>query len=152
MAYTDFSFYSDSFYGEVLTEDNAKKWLSLASDEIDAITFGRLIKAFPTNEIHAEKVKKAVCAIAETLYYIDLQKKAVMAQEADDGAYHGAVSSVSSGGESISYAQLGGSTSTYAAAAASETEQRKLIMNIASKYLAGVSDAEGTNLLFGGIR
>lgn len=62
-AYADFTFYTDKFFGDTLTDKNADKWLSLASDEIDNITFGRLTFAFPTVEAHVEKVKKAVCAI-----------------------------------------------------------------------------------------
>ncbi|MBQ2865729.1 MAG: hypothetical protein IJE90_04340, partial [Clostridia bacterium] len=87
--YADHAFYKDGFFGDTLTEENANKWLSLASDEVDTLTFGRLTFAFPTVEAHVEKVKKAVCAIAEALYYVDLQRKAAMAQKAQDGSYRG---------------------------------------------------------------
>ena len=149
-AYADQSFYKEGFFGETLTEDNADKWLSLASDEIDTITFGRLTFAFPTVEAHAEKVKKAVCAVAEALYFIDLQRKAATAQKAQDGTYRGAVASVSSGRESISFSVNNSSASVYAAAAASAVEQNKLISGIAVKYLANIPDANGINLLYAG--
>ena len=90
MAYTDFTFYGSGYFGDTLTEETAPKWLERASDELDAITFGRLTFAFPTVEVHAVKVKKAVCAIAEALYWIDVQRRASSAQKAEDGSYHGA--------------------------------------------------------------
>ena len=154
MAYTDYDFYSGTFYGDVLTSDNADKWLDRASDEVDHLTFDRLASAFPTVEAHAVKVKKAVCAIAEALCCIDEQRRAASAQQAADGSYRGAVASISSGRESISYAVNGAAAaSTYAAAAASAEAQAALIGNIAAKYLANIPDANGVNLLYaGGVR
>lgn len=149
MAYADFAFYQEGFFGDVLTEDNAEKWLSRASDELDGPTFGRLTFAFPTIEAHAKKVRKAVCAIAEALYYIDIQRRAASAQKAADGSYRGSVASVSSGRESISYSNNSAAT-TYAAAAASAEAQMSLINSIAVKYLANIPDANGVNLLYAG--
>lgn len=150
MAYADFDFYKSGYYGDALTEDNANKWLSLASDELDGPTFGRLTHAFPTIEAHAERVKKAVCAIAEALFYIDVQRQAVAAQKASDGSYRGAVASISSGKESISYSAIGATASVHASAAASAAEQSRLICGIACKYLANIPDANGVNLLYAG--
>lgn len=150
MAYTDFTFYSGSFYGDTLTQDTAPKWLERASDELDAITFGRLAFAFPTVEAHAVKVKKAVCAIAEALYWIDLQKRASSAQKAEDGSYRGAVASISSGRESISFSTNGANSSVYAAAATSAEAQATFIGGIAAQYLANIPDANGVNLLYAG--
>lgn len=151
MAYADFAFYRDTFYGEALTEENAVRWLEQASDELDALTFGRLTFAMPTVEAHALKVKKAVCAIAETLSYIDAERLAMAAQRAQDGSYHGVVSSVSSGRESVSYALSGAAASSYAAAAASESARRELIGGVAARYLANIPDANGVNLLYAGV-
>lgn len=153
MAYADYTFYKDSYYGDMLTEDNADKWLDRASDEVDALTFGRLTFAFPTVAAHATKVCKAVCAVAEALYQIDLQRRATAAQQAADGTYRGAIASVSSGRESISYTVNTASASVYAAAVANENERMKLLSSIAVKYLANIPDAEGVNLLYaGGVR
>lgn len=135
MAYADFTFYGSGYFGDTLTEETAPKWLERASDELDAITFGRLTFAFPTVEAHAAKVKKAVCAIAEALYWIDVQRRASSAQKAEDGSYHGAVASISSGRESISYLTGGANSSVYAASA---------------QYLANIPDANGINLLYAG--
>jgi hypothetical protein len=150
MAYADFTFYGSSYFGDTLTEETAPKWLERASDELDAITFGRLTFAFPTVEAHAAKVKKAVCAIAEALYWIDVQRRASSAQKAEDGSYHGAVASISSGRESISYSAGSANSSVYAAAATSAEAQTILIGSIAAQYLANIPDANGVNLLYAG--
>ncbi len=148
--YADYAFYKSGFFGEALTDENADKWLSLASDEIDTLTFGRLTFAFPTVEAHIEKVKKAVCAVADALFYIALQRKAASARLTDDGEYRGSVASVSSGRESISFSVNNTSASVYAAAAANATEQNMLIGKIVAKYLANIPDANGINLLYAG--
>lgn len=150
MAYADFSFYRDGYFGDVLPEESSLKWFERASDELDALTFGRLTFAMPTVEAHVAKVKKAVCAVAEALYFIDIQRQAAAAQKAEDGSYRGAVSSVSSGRESVSFAANGVATTVYAAAAASDVAQRGLIGSIAVKYLANTPDAYGVNLLYAG--
>ena len=152
MPYADNSFYTESYHGDVLPSENADRWLEAASDELDALTFGRLTFAFPTIAAHVSKVKKAVCAVAEALYKIDVQRKAVAATEAEDGTYRGAVASVSSGRESISYVNGSSSVSAsvYAAAAANMVEHNKLISSIAVKYLANIPDSSGVNLLYAG--
>lgn len=152
MAYADFTFYTESFYGDTLTEENANKWLERASDKLDAFTFRRLTSAFPTEAAHIVKVKKAVCAIADALYLIDLQRIAASAQQAPDGSYRGAVTSISSGKESISYAVNGAaSASVYAAAAASADAQTALLRDIAATYLSNIPDNNGVNLLYAGV-
>jgi hypothetical protein len=150
MAYADYDFYVNSFYGDKLTRENANRYLERASDELDSLTFGRLAILFPTNEAHAIKVRKAVCAVADTLYLVDFQRKAVAMQQASDGTYRGAISSMSSGKESISYSN-GVTTSVYAKAAADEEVLTKLIADTAAKYLANIPDAKGTNLLYAGV-
>ena len=149
MAYADKKFYKAKYFGDRIDETELEKWLSRASDELDALTFGRLIKHFPTLEIHAEKVQKAVCAIAEALYNINEQKKAMRAQKGDDGKYHGAISSISSGRETISYS-ISNNTSVYARAASDNEEQINLLKSIAYKYLAGVQDDTGVYLIYAG--
>lgn len=149
MAYTDYAFYTDSFYGDVLAGGTANKYLERASDEVNTLTHRRLEGAFPTIEADAVKVKKAVCAVAEALYLVDYQRKAVALQQTADGGYRGVVSSISSGRESISYS-TGTAASVYAAAAADDEKLKNLISDIAVKYLANVPDANGTNLLYAG--
>lgn len=151
MVYADFTFYQDGYFGDVLTEDNAARWLSRASDELDALTFGRLASAFPTDETHAEKVKKAVCAVADALCNVDAQRRAASAQKDADGQYHGAVASLTSGKESISYAVNGNAATVYATAAANPAALTELLYSIAVKYLSNIPDANGVNLLYAGV-
>lgn len=151
MAYADYDFYIHDFFGDVLIEYSAKKWLDAASDALDTLTFGRLTFAFPTAEAHAVKVKKAVCAVAETLYFVDCERRAAAAQQKSDGSYRRAVASVSSGRETVSYASGSAADSVYAAAAADADDCTKLVLQTALKYLANVPDANGINLFYGGV-
>lgn len=149
MAYTDFAFYRDSFFGTLLTETDAPLWLERASDEVDALTSLRLVDWFPENEIHAAKVRKAVCAVAETLYLVEQERLAVAANVDAHGALRPAVSSISAGRESISYAQSGAS-SVYAKAVGDRNALDTLIQDTAARYLAGIPDGNGVNLLYRG--
>lgn len=151
MAYADYEFYKDTFFGNTLPEAEANRWLEAASDELDCLTYMRLSNSFPVVQAHVVKVKKAVCAIADALFQIDIQNRALSAQLADDGNYRGAVSSITSGRESISYSQVNANGSVYASAASSEKVKYALISQIAAKYVANIPDATGTNLLYGGL-
>jgi len=149
--YTDYDFYENVYFGDVLTQENANKWLSRASDEIDHYTFNRLQSHFPEIEQNSIKVKKAVCAIAETLCKIDEQREAVAIKQDENGNIHGAISSISSGRESVSFASNGSSASIYASAAADEKELNKIILEILCKYISNIPDSTGTNLLYAGV-
>lgn len=150
MAYADYTFYTESFHGDTLTEDNADKWLERASEAVDILTFRRTEKTFPTEEGDIARVKKAVCAIAEALSLIDAQEKASQATMDETGSYKGAVASMSSGRESISFVQASNG-SVYSRAAADRTERDKLLYGLAVQYLADVPDSEGVNLLYAGV-
>ncbi len=147
--YADFEFYLNAYHGDMLTGNNADKWLDRASDCIDRMTFRRLEKSFPVAECDVLRVKKAVCAVADALYMIDIQRKAGAAKAESDGHITGAVASVSSGRESVSYA-TGGTASVYSAAAASTAAADSYIRNAAETYLANVPDKDGVNLLYAG--
>lgn len=153
MAYADYAFYNSTYHGDVLTEENAVKWLERASDELDTITFRRLEAGLPDNAADCLRIRKAVCAAAEALYCIDEQLRAAAAQRDEEGRYTGAVASVHSGAESISYAALGSATaaSAYAAAAANPAAKEQLIRDIVARYVAGIPDRSGINLLYAGM-
>ena len=150
MVYADFTFYAEMYFGDTLTVGNAAKWLERASDYLDAITFHRTERTFPEEEADAVKVKKAVCAIAEALSLIDAQAKAMQASLDANGTYKGAVASMSSGRESISFVQAANS-SVYGKAAADQKERDRLLYGLAVQYLADVPDSEGINLLYAGV-
>ena len=67
------------------------------------------------------------------------------------GQYRGAVASVTSGKESISYAVSGNAATVYADAAANPAALTELLCGIAAKYLSNVPDANGVNLLYAGV-
>ena len=151
MAYADFEFYVNSYYGDILTEEIAEKWLQIASDFVDAVTFHRTEYAFPVVENDALKVRKAVCAIAEAKYLIDLQTKAALATDEGTGTLHGSIASISSGRESISFAQNGSGSTAYAKAATDKREETRQLREIAMMYLSCVADSNGINLVYAGV-
>ncbi len=148
--YSTSQFYVEEYFGNEIPLDDINKYLSRASDELDTLTYGRLIKAYPTEHIYDEKVQKAVCAVAECLYKIEEQRKAVASRIDTDGKYTGPISSIKAGEESVSYTSVNSSSSVYSAAAASKEAQNQLIAETAARYIANVPDANGINLLYAG--
>ena len=158
MAYVDYVFYATTYYGDTVPGANFPKYAERASDRIDMITFYRLVDGLPDDERAQTKIKKAVCAVAEALYNIDLIKAAAMETVGtvvrEDGTVTGkAISSVSSGSESISYSTGTSTSSTdvYSQAATDKEEENKLILQTAAEYLSGVTDNKGICLLYAGI-
>lgn len=151
MAYADFEFYKGTYYGDLLGSDGASKWLDMASDLVDTMTSGRLVTAFPVEKQNAARVRKAVCAIADALFQVDVHRQATIPQAAQDGSYHGSIASVTSGKESISYSAVGAADSIYKEAASSQEKLYALTHRIATQYLADIPDAKGVNLLYRGV-
>ena len=145
--YADYTYYVDEYYGDILTAQNADRWLTRASREIDGRTYGRLETAFPTNEYSITRVKDAVCAVAEALCQIDLLQKASAATVNEDGSARLPVTSISSGKESMSF---GSSGSSFSAAANDTGTREKLIGGIVTDYLRSAVDANGISLLYAG--
>lgn len=157
MAYADYQFYTEKYYGDTVPESDFPKYAERSSDRIDAITFDRLVNGFPEEERAVTKVKKAVCAVAEALYQIDQIKKASMESvgtvtREDGTVVSKAVSSVSSGSESISYASGGsGISNIYSQAALDKKVENVLLYQVATEYLSGVTDKKGICLLYAGL-
>ena len=157
MAYTDYEFYKNEFYGDAVPESNFLKYADRASDRIDQYTFDRLVDGLPDNERVKTKVQKAVCAVADTMYQIDQIKKASMdavgtIQKEDGTVVNKAVSSVSSGNESISYATGSNiSGNVYAQASMDKKVENALLLNVATEYLAGATNDKGICLLYAGL-
>lgn len=158
MAYADYQFYTEKYYGDTVPESDFPKYSDRASDRIDAITFDRLVNDFPEEERAVTKVKKAVCAVAETLYQIDQIKKAsiesVGTVTREDGTVVSkVVSSISSGSESISYSTgySGVTENVYGQAAVDKKVENVLLYQIATEYLSGVTDKKGICLLYAGL-
>lgn len=156
--YVDIGFYGYPYHGDKFPDETtARKWLARASDVLNKLTFGRLDSAFPTNELHAEMVRKCVCAIAEILFAIEIQKESTSSHVSTRVNSYGEVeickinkpiSSISSGQEKISYDTS--PNNIYFSAAVNPAAANRLIAETAASYLANVPDANGVNLLYAG--
>ena len=164
MAYTDFEFYATTYHGNVVPEADFPRIADRASDFLDVITFDRLADGLPSDERAATKVQKAVCAVSDKLYELELAEKQANAAAqaggssgASGGATSGVISSRSAGSESISYASLSDTASgakNWSAvyqAAGDETLTNNLLYSAAMLYLTGVRDDKGVLLLYAGL-
>lgn len=158
MAYTDYAFYTNEYYGDVVPETDFPKYVDRASDRVDEITFDCLADGLPSDSRANKKVQKAVCSVAEALYQIDSIKNALLNNlgtvETEDGKVTGkTVSSVTAGSESITYStgMSDASKTVYAQAAMDKKVENILIRQSAGQYLYGVKDDKGEYLLYAGI-
>lgn len=67
MSYVDSTYYKDSFKGIIIPEEEIENKLSRASDQIDTLTYNRIVGIGFDNltEFQKDKVKKAICIHAE---------------------------------------------------------------------------------------
>ncbi|ELC8383196.1 hypothetical protein [Clostridium perfringens] len=67
MSYVDISYYKENFKGKVLLDENIDNRLERASDQIDVLTYNRIIGIGFENLslFQQDKIKKAVCLQAE---------------------------------------------------------------------------------------
>ncbi|EOU1600928.1 hypothetical protein [Clostridium perfringens] len=67
MSYVDSSYYKENFKGNVLLDENIDNRLERASDQIDVLTYNRIIGIGFENlsPFQQDKIKKAVCLQAE---------------------------------------------------------------------------------------
>ena len=165
MAYADYEFYTTKYYGSAIPDSQSfDKQAERASDFLDIITFERLVDGLPDNERAQTKIKKAVCAVSDKLYGLELaEKQALSAAAGSDsktdinGKSSGIIVSRNSGSESISYASpseiANGAKawSTVYSAAGDEQATNKLLYDTVKVYLMGVRDSKGTPLLFAGL-
>lgn len=164
MAYADFTFYTTSYFGNVVPESDFPRLAERASDWIDVITFDRLTDGLPVSVNAQTKIKKAVCALTDVFYQMELaQKKALSLSSSYSAASEGSVEtssgiilSKSSGSESISYAspqQTGAAAKEWSAvfaAAGNPEATNKLLKDTVKSYLLGVKTDKGVSLLYAG--
>mgnify|MGYP003296367451 CR=1 FL=1 len=142
--YVDYEFYKDTYGGELIKED---KWRGIATRAgvfVDRITRNRLQDWI--------SVRFAVCALAEAMELVRIQKnqalKSAMAENV--AAQGGRVKSITSGRESITYAD-DYTSAAIAKAAGSPEEEERYYYSAAAPYLANIADARGINLLYAGL-
>lgn len=138
--YADYVFYTDTFYGTVITEADFPRLASRASDFIDYYTRGKAV--FVSDETTLNALAKCCCAIAEQMQ-IDIQNKALMAKKTEDAisSGNGEIKSETVGSWSQSYV----TSNEYSQNSADvETNNRQIYANIATEYLSN------TGLLYRG--
>lgn len=164
MAYADYEFYQTSFFGNVVPESDFMRMSERASDFIDRLTFDRLADGLPSDDRQQKRIKKAVCAVAEVLYQIDVAEKNALSAASGasvsipgGGTATGIVTSVSSGSESKTYAtpqQMGASAKEWSAAYSAAGDVQKtndLLLKTALPLLMGVRTDDGIPVLYAGI-
>ena len=164
MAYTTFTFYENTYHGNVVPAEDFDRIADRASDFLDVITFDRLADGLPSDERAATKVQKAVCAVSDKLYELELADKQAISAAAggtssggSGGATSGVITSRSAGSESISYAspsEMANGAKTWSAvyqAAGDEEATNNLLYSAARLYLTGVRDDKGVLLLYAGL-
>ena len=79
MVYADFSYYKDTYCGE-MAEGDFKRLSRSASAYLDSVTLDRIPSV--TDEKIKEKVREACCAVADAIL---LNENGVVSQESNDG-------------------------------------------------------------------
>ena len=155
MAFVTYKDYK-ALYGEGRLEKAGFARLSWEAERImDDATTGvdgvrKLRRAYPLDEYGAEAVKRCACALVDVLWQLEaatetLRKAQAVTEDADGSMHSRLVASRSAGSESISYAtgSAAKTGSTAIDAAVSDQTAR-------ARYLSGIPDANGVNLLFMG--
>nr|DAH86474.1 MAG TPA: Head Tail Connector Protein [Caudoviricetes sp.] len=86
MAYADYDFYKNSYYGSVVPDSDFPRLAERASDFIDLMTSDKLVDGLPSNERHKKRIKKAVCSLAELMYQLELAEKNATSYATMNGA------------------------------------------------------------------
>lgn len=145
MAYADYEFYKNEYYGDTIAESDFPKWADRASRQIDVFTFRRLLSAYPPDEYTDKQIKLCMCELAEKMMETD---KYLKASALNEEGHAGAVKSVSAGSESITYAT--GET-VYASVIKDERSRTAFYRVTLTEYLNGLTDANGICLLYAGV-
>lgn len=164
MAYSTFTFYEQTYHGNVVPAEDFDRIADRASDFLDTITFDRLADGLPSDKRAATKVQKAVCAVCDKLYQLELAEKQALSAAGGassggtGGVTSGVITSRSSGSESISYAspsEIANGVKAWSAlyqASGDAQETNKLLTDAAMPYLTGVRNDDGVPLLYAGMR
>ena len=75
MAYADYKFYTESYFGTVVSVADFPRLAEKASDFIDTLTFDKLVDGLPSNERYQMRIKRAVCSLADLMYQLELAEK-----------------------------------------------------------------------------
>ena len=132
---TTYSFYSNSYYGDEVSQAEFPKWLMKATDELNYLTFVNIND--DAIELYGDRIQKAVCALMEFMHKLN-----TIEDNASSGNYEGNIKAISSGNESITY---GHTETIYSKAITDSNSRRKVEYDIIKPYLSD------TGLLYAGI-
>ena len=155
MAYITYSAFH-ALYPDI-SEAEFNRYSYDASRLMDAHTTGvdnyrKLSEAYPSEDEYADEAIKRCCAkLTALMREIDKAESSAVGYvtRADGTVVSKAVSSISSGSESISYSTSGGG-SALSAAISDKAARDALYADTMKAYLSGVTDANGINLLYMG--
>lgn len=68
--YVNIEYYSKTFNGKTISENDLDKYLTLASEKIDELTFNRIVKIGfdKLTDFQKEKIQRAICLHADYIY------------------------------------------------------------------------------------
>lgn len=138
MAYADYEFYTDEYFGGSIEEADWARFAERATDYINSITFGRAERssALPA-------VKKACCAVAEEFQTLETTKKLAAS----------ALSEATTEGVDVQSESVGSWSRTYRSAGSSAEEMANLAAGIkAGMYAVAYEYLRDTGLLYRGVR
>ena len=141
--YIEYEYYKTLYGDKALAEADFNRLSWDAEIEIDKATSGidgikKLRVAFPTNEYDAECVKRCVCDLIDFFGRLEKAQNTVL----NNG---GIVVSKTAGNESVTYANV---DTDITKSLKSEKSKEIVICERILKYLRGVKDANGVNLLY----
>lgn len=145
MAYADYDFYKNEYYGDTIAEADFYKWAERASRQIDVFTFRRLQSAYPSDEYTDKQIKLCMCELAEKMMQTD---KYLKSSALNEEGHASIVKSQSAGSESITYAT--GET-VYASVIKDDRSRTAFYRVTLTEYLNGLTDADGICLLYAGV-
>lgn len=152
--YVEYEFYTKLYGEDAVKEAEFNRFSWDACKMVDYHTTGvdglkKLKHFFPVDEDDSESVKRCICELINTMHKIKQEEENMSGYVSrEDGSLQGKIiTSVSAGNESISYSA--GKTAM-SEAVNSSAAREKLYMNIIKRYLSGVTDSNGVNLLYMG--
>lgn len=158
MAYAAYEQFA-ALYGEALDEAQFDRLLWEAEQVMDQATTGvdgvaKLRAAMPEEERAAQAVCRCACALTELLARLERAAESISlgrehVENADGTLQPRMVAARSSGSESVTYAAGSGSAAVDAAVS-DPAVRRQLLDDTVRRYLAGVPDGNGVNLLYMG--
>lgn len=155
--YITYDDYTAIYADAAISEADFNRLGFRAQRVLDDMTTGadgvrKLAVAMPTEDYARECVARCLCELIHTAAQVEATRAAGAAAKRADGtlAAAGAVASVSSGSESMTFASGSEVSSAIRDAAGSAEAERRLYGSVIRDYLAGVSDANGVRLLYGG--